>query len=340
MINFLVTVFLTLCFLGSSYETYGASGPAKVIIAYAANNPRVAPLWITEEQGFFTKYGINAELIFIRNSALAISALISKNIDVSQAAGISALNVAVADRSVELKIVAAFNNRLTHDLVARPGITSPKQLSGKRLGVQVVGGSLWITAMLALESLGLEASRDDIRVLTIGDQTVLTQALETGVIDVAALDGAFSQRLKKKGFPILAELYRANIPTVSSTVMVLNSYLQTNTALVENLLKALIEGAAFSLSPENKPVVLRTIMKRLKITDARDAEEGYDGVIKATDLKPYPSIEGLRNMQRFMKSQNPMVANVKVENLIDGRLVRKLDDSGFINEMKKIYRLR
>ena len=98
MINFLVTVLLTLCFLGSSYETYGASGPAKVIIAYAANNPRVAPLWITEEQGFFTKYGINAELIFIRNSALAISALISKNIDVSQAAGISALNVAVADR--------------------------------------------------------------------------------------------------------------------------------------------------------------------------------------------------------------------------------------------------
>jgi hypothetical protein len=81
-------------------------------------------------------------------------------------------------------------------------------------------------------------------------------------------------------------------------------------------------------------------MKRLKITDARDAEEGYDGVIKATDLKPYPSVEGLRNMQRFMKSQNPAVANVNVENLIDSRLVRKLDDTGFINEMKKIYRLR
>ncbi len=340
MIHLLASAVLTLCLFGSSYATYAASDPTKVIIAYAANNPRVAPLWITEEQGFFTKYGINAQLIFIRNSALAVGALISKNIDVSQAAGISALNVAVAEKSIELKIVAAFNNRLTHDLVARPGITSPKQLSGKKLGVQVIGGSLWITAMLALESLGLEASRDDIRVLTIGDQTVLTQALETGVIDVAALDGAFSQRLKKKGFPILAELYRANIPTVSSTVIVLNSYLQTNTALVENLVKSLIEGAAFSLSPENKPIVLRTIMKRLKITDARDAEEGYEGVIKATDLRPYPSVEGLRNMQRFMKTQNPLVANVNVENLIDSRLVRKLDDSGFINEMKKVYRLK
>jgi len=45
-------------------------------------------------------------------------------------------------------------------------------------------------------------------------------------------------------------------------------------------------------------------------------------------------------MQRFMKSQNPAVANINVENLIDSRVVRKLDDSGFINEMKKIYRIR
>jgi hypothetical protein len=45
-------------------------------------------------------------------------------------------------------------------------------------------------------------------------------------------------------------------------------------------------------------------------------------------------------MQRFMKSQNPLVENVNVENLIDRRVVRKLDDSGFINEMKKVYRLK
>jgi hypothetical protein len=70
--------------------------------------------------------------------------------------------------------------------------------------------------------------------------------------------------------------------------MVLNSYLQTNTALVEDLLKAVIEGAVFSLSPENKPVVLRTIMKRLKITDARGAEEGYDGVYQNDGFKTLP----------------------------------------------------
>jgi ABC-type nitrate/sulfonate/bicarbonate transport system substrate-binding protein len=315
----------------------GASAPTKLIIAHDANNPRVAPLWVTDEQGFFAKYGIKAEVIFIRNSAISISALYAKNIDVSQAGGISVLGV--ADKSSELKIIAAFNSKLTHDLVVRPGINSPKDLRGKRLGVQVIGGSLWISAMLALEHLKIDAARDDIRTLTIGDQIVLTQALETGVIDIAPLDGAFSQRLKKKGFPVLVELQKTNIRTVSSTVVVLNALLQSQPTLMENLLKALIEGAAFTLAPENKALVIRTIMKRLKITDPADAEEGYEGLIKATDLKPYPSMEGMRNMQRFMKTQNPQVANINLESLIDTRFVKKLDDNGFIDQTLKSYRV-
>ncbi len=335
MIKLLIVALGLLIQLSIVSEAGSATAPAKLIIAHAANNPRVAPLWITDEQGFFTKYGIKAEVIFIRNSALSIAALYSKSIDISQAGGISVLGV--GDKGPDLKIVAAFTSKLTHDLVTRPGINSAKDLRGKRVGVQVVGGSLWITAMLALEQLKIDPTRDDIRFLTIGDQTVLAQALETGVIDAAPLDTAFSQKLKKKGFPVLVELNKTNTRTVSSTVVVLNSFLQSQPQVLESLLKALIEGAAFTLAPENKPLVVRTIMKRLKLGDPADAEEGYDGVTKATDLKPYPSMEGMRNMQRFMKTQNPQVANINLESLVDSRLVKKLDDSGFIDQMVKNY---
>lgn len=335
MIKLLMVALGLLIQLSIKSEAVSASAPAKLIIAHAANNPRVAPLWITDEQGFFTKYGIKTEVIFIRNSALSIAALYAKSIDISQAGGISVLGV--GDKGPDLKIVAAFTSKLTHDLVARPGINTAKDLRGKRVGVQVIGGSLWITAMLALEQLKIDPARDDIRILTIGDQTVLAQALETGVIDAAPLDTAFSQKLKKKGFPILVELNKTNTRTVSSTVVVLNSFLQSQPQILESLLKALIEGAAFTLAPENKPLVVRTIMKRLKLSDPADAEEGYDGVTKATDLKPYPSMEGMRNMQRFMKTQNPQVANINLESLVDSRLVKKLDDSGFIDQIVKSY---
>jgi len=32
-----------------------------------------------------------------------------------------------------------------------------------------------------------------------------------------------------------------------------------------------------------------------------------------------------------MKTQNPKVADVKLDELIDGRIVKRLDDSGFID---------
>ena len=90
-----------------------ASAPAKLIIAHAANNPRVAPLWITDEQGFFTKYGIKAEVIFIRNSALSIAALYSKSIDISQAGGISVLELATKGPISRLSQRSRANSRTT-----------------------------------------------------------------------------------------------------------------------------------------------------------------------------------------------------------------------------------
>jgi hypothetical protein len=47
----------------------------------------------------------------------------------------------------------------------------------------------------------------------------------------------------------------------------------------------------------------------------------------------------MRNMQRFMKTQNPQVANINLESLIDARLVKKLDDSGFIDQTLRTYGL-
>ena len=53
-------------------------------------------------------------------------------------------------------------------------------------------------------------------------------------------------------------------------------------------------------------------------------------------LKPYPSIDGLRNIQRLTKLQNPKIADVKIEDLVDSRFVRKLDESGFLDRLNLI----
>jgi hypothetical protein len=75
----------------------------------------------------------------------------------------------------------------------------------------------------------------------------------------------------------------------------------------------LIESVPFILAPQNKPIVVNTIMKRLKISDPSVAEQGYQDLVQISDPKPYVSLEGLRNIQRLIKIQNPPIGNVKLE---------------------------
>jgi NitT/TauT family transport system substrate-binding protein len=326
--------FVILWLLTPGKELDAASAPAKNIIAHAAVNARVLPLWAAKEQGFFAKYGVPAEMIFIRQAPTLVAALTSGDIQIGYTGGTAVLGAAAGGSDV--KILAAFTNRVTYDVVARRGIKTPEDLRGKIFGVQSIGGTVWMGAILALEHFGLDPNRDNISLIAAGDQSVLAQALVSGTIDVTVLDGVMSRTLREKGFPILAELSKVNLPISSVGIVAKSTFIQKNPETIENLLKALLESEAFIFGPANKRGALGILKKYLRISD-QEAEEGYKDVITGIDRKPHANLAGLRNVQRLMKLRNPNVEKVKVEELVDDRFMKKLDQSGFIDEMYARY---
>jgi len=80
-------------------------------------------------------------------------------------------------------------------------------------------------------------------------------------------------------------------------------------------------------------------MRRLRITEISFAEDGYQDLLTRGGLekKPHPSLEGVRNVQRLMLSSNPRVGEIKVEEIVDRSIVRKLDDSGFIDRLYSVH---
>ena len=316
----------------------GAASAPKVVLAHGALNARIAPLWIAHEQKFFAKYGVDSTVILVRQIQIMVSGLGTGEIDIALTAGSTLLGAAAG--GLDAKMVAALNARVTYDLVAAPAIKTPKDLRGKRFGVQVFGGGLWMGAMLGLEYLGLDPQRDNINVLQIGDQSVIAQAIEAGSIDAAALDGVFSRKLKQKGFTTLAEFGQANIPTVGLGLVVRNAFIREHQDALEGVLKGLSESIAFILSPRYKSTVLKTIMQHLRISDPATAEEGYQDLLTGLEKKPFPSIEGLRNTQRLLKPRNPKLGTIKVEELIDDRIIRRLDESGFIGRLHATYGIK
>jgi hypothetical protein len=92
------------------------------------------------------------------------------------------------------------------------------------------------------------------------------------------------------------------------------------------------------ISPGGKAQSIKTIMNRLKLSDVAIAEEGHADAIKEFDPRPFPSLEGLKNMQRLLAMQNPKLADVNAANLVDLTLMRKLEDSGFFTQLQTRYR--
>ncbi|HTN71970.1 MAG TPA: ABC transporter substrate-binding protein, partial [Methylomirabilota bacterium] len=307
--------------------SFGQSRP-KVMIGYASMSSVVTTLWVAQERGFFANNGIDVQTIFIPGSPTLVATLNTGDVQFGYTGGTATLGAAVG--GLDIKILAAFSNYIQTDLVVRPEIKTPGDLKGKRIGVTSIGGTGWMSAMLALEQIGLNPERDKILFAAFGDQRVITQALETGTIQGASLAGVFSQRLKRSGYHFMADVEK--IPLVGTSVVVKGDYLATHQVIARNTLKALIEGHGFILNPSNKAVVIEIMTKKLGITDPVAANDGYEDYVRRTDRKAFVIVDGLRNIQRFMKLRNPKIGEISLDRLVDESILREFEKSGFLEQ--------
>src|SRR5262245_11724857 len=314
--------------VANSLDAFSAAAPSRLVIGYASTTPRLMPLWMARDQGFFAKYGIESEPVLLRSGATLVTGMASGDLQIGRTAGAAVLSAVAAGH--DIKMQATFSSRNSYDVGARPNIKRAEDLRGKKLAINSIGGGTWIGAMLWIEYFGLDVQRDQILLQSVGDQGMQAQALETGVVDVVFVDSVYSKLLKQKGMNILAEAGDLKQPLVSQSTIVPGPFLQQHPDVAEGYLKGEIEGIAFAVAPKNKAIVIKMIMRRLRV-DAPAAEEGYADMLRGVDRKPMASLQGMRNLQRLLKPRNPKIGDLKVEDIVDNRIMRKLDESGFID---------
>src|SRR5499426_4782799 len=294
--------FVSLVVLTLPALVLGAAQPVRVRIGTASFSSNTLSLWIAQEQGIFAKHGIEAQTVLIRGGPTLVASLMAGDIDVAFTSGVSVLGAAA--QGIDVKMLTSISSRVSWKLMAAPQIRKAPDLRGKRFGVQSIVGSTWMYSMLALEQIGLDPRRDNITFLPIGDPVTMAHALETGRIDAVVLDPVLSRGLMNKGFSLLLDLFEANVSFPGLGLGVTRAYLEKNDSTMEKVVIALTESLVFIQRPANKPVVLESMMKNLRITDPVAAENGYQDQMLTLNRKPYPSSEGLRNAQRLMALQN------------------------------------
>jgi NitT/TauT family transport system substrate-binding protein len=296
-------------------------------IANGTSGENPAVLWVGADQGLYRKHGLNVEVIFMRTGPLAMSALVSGDVQAVLTSSNNVLNVAAG--GLDVVAIASLINRPEGDFMARPEIKKPEELKGKQVAIQSIGGGGWANNMLALDYLGLDPDRDNIRFIVLGDQPSRIQALETGRAHASWMGPTFSAPLKKKGYTVLLDLARAPISYLGASLIARKITLRQDAKVYEAMLQGTLDAMRFLMKPENKPAVLQSIARVLRLPRVEDAESGYNGLMAtySSDLKPKP--EGVKKIYSILSRTNPKLLSLKPESIIDDALIQKILGSGY-----------
>ena len=194
----LLMITLTVPLLGFCAKAFAE--PIK--LGYAALTAgQVAP-WIAKEAGYFSKYGIEAELIYIPAVA-ATQALIAGEIQLAQATGVSTSGAILA--GADVRIIASVQDRLSGSIYARPEIKTPEDLKGKKLGISRFGAVSETGAAMFLARFGLKRNTD-VAIIQLGGLPEIITAMERGGVDAGFANPPQTSRARRLGMRELFDL--------------------------------------------------------------------------------------------------------------------------------------
>jgi NitT/TauT family transport system substrate-binding protein len=305
-----------------------AQSSTKVVMTTGSFSEREAAMYVAQDQGFFRRYGLDLTFVHVRSGPVGMAALAGGDTQLHEGSATSAVLGSAADEGTDLVFVAGLINKLIGNIMASPKIKVPSDLKGKVIGVTSASGGSWMFTTLALEYWGIDAKRDGISFRILGDESVRSQALINDSIAATHVGYTFAAPLKSRGFTNLADLAQLPIPFQSTGVLTKRSFIKSSPEVVESILRSFVDAMAFIAQPENKPAVLKSLAKGLRLAKVEQAIEGYESLPLLYDRRIYPTIDGIRNVIRLLGLTNEKIRRLKAEDLVDDRFVRKLEKEG------------
>ena len=322
--NVTVLLFFSL-FLAAAVNAQGN----KVIIGYANFSPTYATVWVAKEMGFFDKYNVNADIIFIRGGAMGTQALVSRSFDFIVAGGVAAIEAALA--GAEIVIVAVPSNRMDQVLVAKKEITHPAQLKGKKIAVNSLIGSAILAIKIMLNALGINPEKE-VTYVTSGDPATRVAALQSGLVDATGLSPPFTLTAKRSGFNVFDSIPALDsLEYPSASLIARQESVRKDPLVLDRVTRSLIEAVHYFKT--RKTESKRILQKYLRLQNQDELEEAYTLLSARFIDKPYPTIQSVKTILDW--SKHPKAKTADPAQFIAPQFVEKLDKEGFIASVLK-----
>jgi len=310
------------------FWTSSGTASESVRLAYISDSPgSSAPYWIAKDAGFYKKYGLDVELIFINGSTRGIQSLIAGDLDFAGAVGTSAINGKLAGGDVY--IIDSLVNTLPYYIIGKPTIKSPEDLKGRTLATHIPGTSADFAVRLALRKFGIDYK--DIRAVMVGGATARVAAVINGQTDFTMVTEPGKLQGENAGMKVIIDMAKLKIPFQFSCTVTSGKTIRENPKLVETMVKSLAEAVHFFKTQKKESISI--MAKYTRGASPKVLEGSWDAYSELLEDDLHPTLEGLNDTLAVQAAWDPKAGKAKAQEFVDLRFVENLKRSGFFDQL-------
>jgi NitT/TauT family transport system substrate-binding protein len=311
------------------YLAASQNRPSKLALAYTGLGGVMISVWVTKDGGYFEKNELAADSIYIASSSKAIQAMLAGDVDLltSNTTSVVQANVSGAD----LTIVAGQVNRMVNSIMSLPEIKNFADLKGKSLGVTRFGSYTDFEARYVLNRYGLQPGKD-VAILQMGGQVEIFAGLLARKIHSGVSAPPFLQKALQQGMNELLDIRKISPQYPANVLVVRKKFLDANYDTVRKALRAYLEG--IHRTRTDKEFTVKVIAKYTGEKDRKILSDTYDYYANdAFEKVPYVTDDGMKLVFEQLSGAVTGGKDLKAAGLVDMRLLKEIDASGFVNRL-------
>ncbi len=317
---------LAIALLLWSASLCAADNHKKLRLAYAGWELATAVAYIGVDAGLFKKNGLIIDEIPIRDTLSAgIHSLLGVDLLIGFGNPLAILQPVAA--GADLTLVGAHVSFDDYGMGVGNGVSSVKELKGKKVGVSGLGSRSDLIARVILRRAGLDPAKD-VEVVAAGLSPARALAVSKNLIQGAPLTRDVAEEAKKLGVKILDV---NAVPVVTDLLITTRSYAKREEETMRRFMKGY--AAAIHHFVTRREESLAILKKYFPANQGLSLDAMYDGFLPR--LRPLPELN--REAVQALVDVGPVVdqktKTLKSADLIESRFLDELKGSRFLKDL-------
>ena len=283
---------------------------------YTGSGSQSDALKFSYEAGFFKKRGVDLTMLYVTSGITTSQTIISGAAPVATTTATDALRAMAA--GAPMKFIMVNIDQFQHLFVARPGISSPKEMKGKKIAVSRYGAFSDIQTRFVVRQWGLDPDKD-VQILQIGNSAARAAALASGGVDGAIVTPAFVPVARQAGLQVIFDLSTIKTKFASQIMVASDQLVKDRPDALRLVVAGFLDGI---LSWKARPELAKPFIRKYYKVSEADVENIYVETNRFLRSEPTPDLEGIQNAWDSvpeLKAKSP----VDLKRFVDGRFINQ-----------------